>query len=179
MSTNLPSSPCVACPAHAVTSLKLNIAEADMQQGVRKLHHRDQCLPSRARGRNRASQQGRGARGKPDLLDTKLHLHYANLVNHRSRLVTRAAFCPSSLFPLPQKYILVCNWPLQTLHATLETDVNLDLFAKKSHSQRHQDARQGSKMAHFFPCSSSDASPTVEIIRGRHRVAPCSRRRII
>jgi hypothetical protein len=148
VSTNLPfiSMRCLFC---ACTCLLCK--ETECRKGVREPHHRGQSLPFRAPDVTRLPSKGGGrARGKPDLSESKLRLHYnktLSIIGHVGKGCVCPSFspvCPSSLFPLPQKYILVCNWPLQTLGRHILDQCEPRFVCQKSPAaQHHQDACQG------------------------------------
>ncbi len=121
-----------------------------MQQGVRKLHHRDQSLPFRVRGETGLLSRG-GELAVSRICQTPNCIYTTQTLSIIGRVGNKGGVCPPSLFPLPQKYIWYVIGPCNPcMSLSLDRCEPRFVFAKKSHSRRHQDARQGSEMAHFF-----------------------------
>jgi hypothetical protein len=75
--------------------------ETECSKGVREPHHHGQSLSFRAPDETRLPSKGGEARGKPDLSESKLRLHYKqNLVGH----VGKGRVCPSFRLFAPLRF---------------------------------------------------------------------------
>jgi hypothetical protein len=100
VSTNLPFH--LQC---VVTSLKLNTAETDVQQGVRKAPPPRPIFAFPSAGRNRLLSREGGSSRQAGSVRHQIAFTLRKPCQSLVMLVNKGGVCPSSLFPLPQKYI--------------------------------------------------------------------------